>query len=80
MSRDTRQPPNNQRYFTVWRWHFYAGMFIAPFLIILAFTGLGMLLMSNTAGRDSDRLTVTYIQSMVQAAIKKKEKIPNVYI
>lgn len=74
MSRDTRQPPNNQRYFTVWRWHFYAGMFIAPFLIILAFTGLGMLLMSNTTGRDSDRLTVTPLQSMVQAPIANQAK------
>lgn len=26
-------------YKTVWRWHFYAGLLIAPFLIILAFTG-----------------------------------------
>ena len=74
MSRDTRQPSNNQRYFTVWRWHFYAGMFIAPFLIILAFTGLGMLLMSNTTGRDSDRLTVTPLQSMVQAPIANQAK------
>lgn len=74
MSRDTRQSPNSQRYFTVWRWHFYAGMFIAPFLIILAGTGLGMLLMSNTTGRDNDRLTVTPSQSMVQAPIANQAK------
>lgn len=26
-------------YKTVWRWHFYAGLIFAPFLIILAVTG-----------------------------------------
>lgn len=26
-------------YQTIWRWHFYAGLFAAPFLLILAFSG-----------------------------------------
>ncbi|MGA9230613.1 MAG: PepSY domain-containing protein, partial [Exiguobacterium oxidotolerans] len=26
-------------YRTVWRWHFYAGIIFAPFLIMLAVTG-----------------------------------------
>lgn len=26
-------------YKTIWRWHFYAGIFVAPFLIVLAITG-----------------------------------------
>ncbi|ADE72709.1 MULTISPECIES: PepSY-associated TM helix domain-containing protein [Priestia] len=30
---------SNSFYRTVWRWHFYAGIIFAPFLIILAFTG-----------------------------------------
>lgn len=30
-------------YATVWRWHFYAGLYVAPFLMLLAFTGLVML-------------------------------------
>ena len=30
-------------YASVWRWHFYAGLYVAPFLVILAFTGLVML-------------------------------------
>ena len=30
----------NRRYLTVWRWHFYAGLFVVPFLTVLAFTGL----------------------------------------
>lgn len=30
-------------YHSVWRWHFYAGLFVVPFLIILSITGLVML-------------------------------------
>ncbi|UOQ49299.1 PepSY domain-containing protein [Gracilibacillus caseinilyticus] len=30
---------NKSLYKTIWRWHFYAGIFIAPFLFILAVTG-----------------------------------------
>ncbi|WP_233622870.1 PepSY domain-containing protein, partial [Burkholderia seminalis] len=26
-------------YRTLWRWHFYAGLFVMPFLVILAITG-----------------------------------------
>lgn len=64
----------NQRYFAVWRWHFYAGMFVAPFLIILAFTALGMLVMSNTVGRDNDRLSIAVPESTMQAPISTQAK------
>lgn len=30
-------------YKIIWRWHFYAGLYVAPFLIMLAVTGLAML-------------------------------------
>ncbi|MFG0832708.1 PepSY-associated TM helix domain-containing protein [Aeromonas bivalvium] len=28
------------RYQRIWRWHFYAGLFVAPFLILLSLTGI----------------------------------------
>ncbi|WGV98359.1 PepSY domain-containing protein [Vibrio sp. YMD68] len=31
------------RYFLTWRWHFYAGLFVVPFLLMLSLTGLVML-------------------------------------
>lgn len=40
------QSPLSQRrafYRTAWRWHFYAGLYVAPFLIMLAITGLMMM-------------------------------------
>jgi uncharacterized iron-regulated membrane protein len=30
---------DNRLYITVWRWHFYAGLFVLPFVMILALTG-----------------------------------------
>ncbi|MBD2234441.1 PepSY-associated TM helix domain-containing protein [Phormidium tenue] len=32
--------PGNRCYRTVWRWHFYAGLFVIPFMVILAATGI----------------------------------------
>jgi uncharacterized iron-regulated membrane protein len=41
MTRDVQE--RKVLYATVWRWHFYAGLYVAPFLMLLAFTGLVML-------------------------------------
>ena len=58
----------NAKYFQVWRWHFYAGIVVAPFLIVLALTGLGMLLTANTSGRDLDRMTIEMPADSTQTA------------
>ena len=31
---------SNRFYHTVWRWHFYAGLFVIPFMLILSATGI----------------------------------------
>ncbi|NJO50349.1 MAG: PepSY domain-containing protein [Leptolyngbyaceae cyanobacterium RM2_2_4] len=36
----TTPSPGNRFYRTVWRWHFYAGLFVIPFMLILAATGI----------------------------------------
>jgi uncharacterized iron-regulated membrane protein len=41
MKSNAREP--KALYAAVWRWHFYAGLYVAPFLILLACTGLVML-------------------------------------
>ncbi len=35
----TAEPAQSGLYHLIWRWHFYAGIFVAPFLIVLALTG-----------------------------------------
>ena len=32
-------PTSSRGYRTLWRWHFYAGLFVMPFLVVLAVTG-----------------------------------------
>ena len=60
MTNDVQQ--HKALYASVWRWHFYAGLYVAPFLVVLACTGLVMLardpidrwqlgdLLTNTSG------------------------------
>jgi uncharacterized iron-regulated membrane protein len=39
--------PSTYLYRAVWRWHFYAGLFVIPFLIMLALTGTFMMIYSD---------------------------------
>ncbi len=48
----------NKIYFAAWRWHFYAGLFVIPFLTILALTGMMMLWIAWIDGRDGERTAV----------------------
>lgn len=45
-------------YFAVWRWHFYAGLYVIPFLIMLAVTGIMMMLITQFDGRDGETITI----------------------
>lgn len=41
---DTTAPTGvNKLYFAAWRWHFYAGLYVVPFLLMLALTGAFMM-------------------------------------
>ncbi|KAB7610395.1 PepSY domain-containing protein [Amylibacter sp. SFDW26] len=48
----------NPFYFAAWRWHFYAGLYVIPFFIMLAITGLGMLWIGYIDGRDGEHIAV----------------------
>ncbi|MEL6815169.1 MAG: PepSY domain-containing protein [Cyanobacteria bacterium J06598_3] len=37
---DAKLSPGNRFYRTIWRWHFYAGLFVVPFMLILGMTGI----------------------------------------
>lgn len=53
---------NNRHYLSVWRWHFYAGLLVMPFLTLLAVTGLGMLLFANITGKEESVFTFSLRQ------------------
>ncbi|WP_051927486.1 PepSY-associated TM helix domain-containing protein [Ruegeria halocynthiae] len=64
-------------YFAAWRWHFYAGIFVIPFLVILATTGLMMMFITQFDGRDGEKIPVA-VQGMAlsvsqQAAVALTE-------
>ncbi|MCX7646903.1 MAG: PepSY domain-containing protein [Rhodobacteraceae bacterium] len=46
-------------YFAAWRWHFYAGLFVLPFLLMLAVTGFFMMLFTTYLPEYGERLAVT---------------------
>lgn len=51
---------NKPWYRAVWRWHFYAGLYVIPFLLLLALSGMGMLLSKPLDGYlQRDLSTVT---------------------
>jgi uncharacterized iron-regulated membrane protein len=58
---DTQSTPVgvNKLYFTAWRWHFYAGLYVIPFIIMLAVTGIAMIWFTAISPEYGDRLSVT---------------------
>lgn len=45
-------------YLSVWRWHFYMGLYVVPFLIMLSVTGLLLMYIAFFDGRYGDGLMV----------------------
>ena len=55
----TESQSSNRLYFAAWRWHFYAGLYVVPFLIMLAVTGLIMLWVSSMTELNGERARIT---------------------
>ncbi|WP_246096137.1 PepSY-associated TM helix domain-containing protein [Paenibacillus sinopodophylli] len=67
-------------YQSVWRWHFYAGIIFAPFLIILAFSGAVYLFKPQIEGYlYKDMLTVREVGSTPLAPEIIAEKVIKAY-
>ncbi|MFN3578337.1 MAG: PepSY-associated TM helix domain-containing protein [Tabrizicola sp.] len=58
-ARDSASQTANRLYFAVWRWHFYAGLYVIPFLLMLSVTGLIMLWVSSTTELNGERARIT---------------------
>src|SRR6185369_16582548 len=65
-------------YRAVWRWHFYAGLAVVPFLLVFALTGLIMLYGNSIetflgkkypVAAGGERLSITAQAEAAQAAI-----------
>ena len=64
---DTTSSFSRKFYFAAWRWHFYAGLFVVPFLMMLAVTGLIMVYFNSVETRFGERLYVTPQGEMTSA-------------
>lgn len=60
------------RYFLTWRWHFYAGLFVIPFMLMLSVTGLVMLF--------DDEIEFARYQSILQVTPQHHEVLPSVQL
>lgn len=52
---------NKTLYFLTWRWHFYAGLFVIPFMLMLSITGLVMLF--------DDEIELAFHQDAIETAV-----------
>ncbi|NBE07921.1 PepSY-associated TM helix domain-containing protein [Paragemmobacter ruber] len=75
---DVARTATERRYFTVWRWHFYSSLYVFPFLIMLAVTGLIMLWISAMTEINGERtavvpgtapLAVSALEAAAEAAV-----------
>jgi uncharacterized iron-regulated membrane protein len=51
-------PEAERHYLLIWRWHFYAALYVMPFLLMLALTGLVMLWIAFSTELNGERLQV----------------------
>ena len=55
-------------YQAAWRWHFYAGLYVIPFMLMLAVTGLIMVYFNSIETRFGERIYVTQGEEMTTPA------------
>ncbi|WP_341365958.1 PepSY domain-containing protein [Yoonia sp. BS5-3] len=65
----------NKIYFAAWRWHFYAGLFVIPFLTVLALTGMMMLWLAWIDGRDGEKTPVTVQGSAMSVSAQSQAAV-----
>lgn len=68
----------NKLYFAAWRWHFYAGLYVIPFFIMLAATGLLMLWLAFLDGRDGERYAVTQLDTPISVSQQAQAAVDTV--
>ena len=48
----------NKLYFAAWRWHFFAGLYVIPFVLMLAFSGFFIMVFTTYLPEYGDRIAV----------------------
>ena len=77
-----RQPGASRFYAMAWRWHFYAGLYVVPFLVMLALTGLVMVFFTGFQSRlgmtvhVAPQAQVQPVTAQAQAALAHLPRTP----
>lgn len=72
---DTQSRAVNARFYaTAWRWHFYAGLYVVPFLTMLAITGLVMVFFTGFQTRLGMTINIQP-QAQVQAVTAQAKAV-----
>ena len=64
-----RAQASTRLYRAVWRWHFYAGLYVNPFLMVLAVTGFFMMLFTTYLPEFGERISVVPITSVIAPGV-----------
>ncbi len=72
---DETDNQTNKLYFAAWRWHFYAGLYVIPFFMILAITGMCMTWIAFIDGRDGERIPVAIQETILPVSEQAKTAV-----
>lgn len=61
-------PVVSKLYFAAWRWHFYAGLYVIPFLLMLSATGALILWFTAIAPEYGDRIAIARGERALEAS------------
>ncbi len=71
--------PENHFYRVIWRWHFYAGLFVVPFIVILSVTGIIYLFKPQTDALMYGNLIFVEIEQNVTPPAEQLETVKKTY-
>jgi uncharacterized iron-regulated membrane protein len=66
-------------YFSVWRWHFYAGLYVIPFILLLSVTGLIMLFNDSIEQLQHDEKINITPQHHLYSVAEQRLNVQNLY-
>jgi uncharacterized iron-regulated membrane protein len=73
-----RIPGDSRFYASAWRWHFYSGLYVVPFLIMLAITGLVMVYFTGFQSRLGALVHVVPEGQIQAATVQAKAALDHV--
>jgi uncharacterized iron-regulated membrane protein len=65
-------------YLAAWRWHFYAGLYVIPFFIMLALSGMSMAWIAYLDGRDGEYTRVEIGEALLPVSVQAEAAVAEI--